>query len=528
MLGLEWDGIMKRLISRVRAQKTKNRERQATRVGSSPPSLRESPFIGLFSGLLLWGATVFIFGMEDILRPDIGAAVALPLLGNAAFLFVGLCASALSLQIVRPGILRQNSTVLLLALISLISIIPAKALLYMASNTALIDPEAAAFLLPFAMAPMLATILTDSTLAIPVGVWTSFVMAMLIARCPTIACQSFPLFLTGMIATVVTAETAYRVKTRSRVAKTGIVIGVSEMTCVFGVTALRSVNPELSLVVYQAGACLISGFASAILVLMILPLFEQLFRVTTNITLLETSDLGHPLLQRLAIEAPGTYHHSLVVANLVQAAADEIGANSLLARVGAYFHDVGKLTKPAFFSENIKQEANPHDTLPPSMSTLVITSHVKEGLSLALLHKLPDSVLTIIGEHHGTTLLSCFHHKAKTQLEIELDGENAPPVNGKPKVNEEDFRYPGPKPSSPESAIVFLADAIEAASRSMEKTTASHIESLVQEITNIRVKDGQFDACSLTFSDLSKLKRSFVFTLTNMLHGRVPYPKDEN
>ncbi len=221
------------------------------------------------------------------------------------------------------------------------------------------------------------------------------------------------------------------------------------------------------------------------------------------------------------MEAPGTYHHSLILANLAQAAADDIGANSLLARVCAYFHDVGKLTKPDFFAENLNQRGNPHDDLPPSMSTLVITSHVKEGLSLAMMHKLPTPVKAVIQEHHGTSLVSCFHHKAKSQKESEVAG-------GNDRIDEGDFRYAGPRPSFKESAIICLADSVEAASRSIEKTTPGHIEQLVTAIVNSKLTDGQLDDCELSLQELTRVKRSFVFTLTNMLHGRVPYPKDDD
>ncbi|MFN2168990.1 MAG: HDIG domain-containing metalloprotein, partial [Anaerolineae bacterium] len=284
-------------------------------------------------------------------------------------------------------------------------------------------------------------------------------------------------------------------------------------------TCLSGRGSEVMLVLDQAGACLLSGFLSALIVLLVVPLFESLFDVTTNLSLLDLSDLSHPLLQRLAMEAPGTYHHSLVVANLAQGAAEDIGANSLLARVCAYFHDVGKLTKPDFFSENIQRRTNPHDDLPPSMSTLVITSHVKEGVTLAMMHKLPSPVKAVIREHHGTSLVSCFHHKAKQSEEAASGGR---------RIDEGAFRYPGPRPSFKESAIIALADGAEAASRSLEKPTPNHIEQVVTGIFNKRIVDGQLDDSGLTLNELDRIKRSFVFTLTNMLHGRVPYPQDED
>jgi hypothetical protein len=262
------------------------------------------------------------------------------------------------------------------------------------------------------------------------------------------------------------------------------------------------------------------------IVMLLIPMMEPVFGITTDVSLLELSDMGHPLLQRLAMEAPGTYHHSLIVANLAQAAATEIGANPLLARVSSYFHDIGKLTKPEFFAENIRIRENPHDDLPPSMSTLIITSHVKEGVSLAMLHKLPETVIRVIREHHGTGLISYFHHKAKKQLEFEL--EKGEETGGQTPINDSDFRYQGPKPSTPESVIVCLADAVEAASRTMQKVTPASIEGLVDDIITYRFEDNQLSDADLRLSDLTKIKRSFVFSLTNMLHGRVPYPTDED
>jgi putative nucleotidyltransferase with HDIG domain len=211
--------------------------------------------------------------------------------------------------------------------------------------------------------------------------------------------------------------------------KLSLIIGLAQIICILGHTALNWDSTDVMQVVRCAAASLAGGLISGIIALLILPLFEHTFAITTDISLLEFSDLGHPLLQRLALEAPGTYHHSLVVANLAQSASEAIGANSLEARVCSYFHDIGKLTKPNFFAENIHMQHNPHDDIPPSMSTLVITAHVKEGLSLAMLNKLPEPVMRAIREHHGSSMLMYFHQKAKSQLEFEMgaaDGGGGP------------------------------------------------------------------------------------------------------
>jgi len=512
---------MKGVVSKARTKKTKKRQKQADRGGDKSPLLRR-PVVGVLIVLVVWLAAMFLLGLEDILTGNLSLEFLLPYLGNGALMLVGLVASGLLLSIVRPSVLAQNSRILILALVCVLPITAGRLLLYMAHGTGLIPTDIANFLLPFALAPLLVTILMGGAAGIAAGVWTALALALF-------SDIGLPMFMTGAVASVVAARTAYRARTRSKVIRTGLVVGLSQIACVFAVTAIDWQDRDVMLVINQAGACLVSGFVSALIALLILPLFEAVFRITTDITLLEISDLGHPLLQRLAIEAPGTYHHSLVVANLAAAAADEIGANSLLARICAYYHDIGKLTKPNFFAENIHLQNNPHDDLPPSMSTLVITAHVKEGLSLALVHKLPDPVQDVIREHHGTSLISCFHHKAKSQLEFELGRrKNGSQTNGNQQVDEGSFRYPGPKPSFKESAIISLADSVEAASRSLEKTTPGHLEGLVNDLTFAKLRDGQLDNCDLTLAELDRIKRSFVFTLTNMLHGRLAYPKDED
>jgi putative nucleotidyltransferase with HDIG domain len=277
-------------------------------------------------------------------------------------------------------------------------------------------------------------------------------------------------------------------------------------------------------IIKQALACLAGSLISVVATIILLPVIEKIFNITSDITLFELSDLSHPLLQRLAMKAPGTYHHSLVVANLAQAAAEEIGANPLAARVCSYYHDIGKLTKPDFFTENISSSDNPHDHLLPSMSTLIITSHVKEGISRAISHNLPQIIQDAITQHHGTSLVSFFHHKAKKQLELELESK----TNNTMEISEMDFRYPGPKPMTREAVIISLADSIEAASRSIEKPSKNSFQNLINKIVTSRLEDGQLDNSQLTFSELNKIKQSFAFSLSNIMHGRIAYPDDDD
>jgi putative nucleotidyltransferase with HDIG domain len=261
-----------------------------------------------------------------------------------------------------------------------------------------------------------------------------------------------------------------------------------------------------------------------------LPMLEHLFQVTTDISWLEASDLNHPLLRRMTIEAPGTYHHSLVVANLAEAAAEAIGANATLCRVCSYFHDVGKLVKPEYFTENMNFEHNPHDDLAPTMSALIILAHVKEGVDLALKYKLNHRIIDIIQEHHGTSLVYYFYQRALQQQEDARAGGKIMNMREEdiPEVREESFRYNGPKPQTKESAIISLADMVESASRSLEKPTPQKIEQLVSELIEERIADRQLDDCDLTLGDLTIIAERFRFTLMTMLHSRIAYPRPDS
>ncbi|MGH7726226.1 MAG: HD family phosphohydrolase [Candidatus Eiseniibacteriota bacterium] len=252
------------------------------------------------------------------------------------------------------------------------------------------------------------------------------------------------------------------------------------------------------------------GALAAFLAMVFLPVVEAIFRVPSDITLLELSDLNRPLLRRLMMEAPGTYHHSLLVGSLAEAAAESIGANSLKARVCAYHHDIGKLTKPEYYTENEAGAVSRHAKLSPSMSALVIKSHVVEGLEIAKKEKLPPSVAAAIPEHHGTTIMAFFYAKA-----LEVD----------PTTPDHDYRYPGPRPQSKETAIVMLADSIEGASRSLSNPTPARLRGLVNKIVDQRLHEGQLDECGLSLADVARIREAFLQVLTGIFHVRVPYPE---
>jgi putative nucleotidyltransferase with HDIG domain len=255
---------------------------------------------------------------------------------------------------------------------------------------------------------------------------------------------------------------------------------------------------------------------AGLLMLGLLPFIESLFGVQTELSLLELGDVAHPLLQELVRRAPGTYNHSINVASIAEAAAESIGARGLLVRVGAYFHDIGKMLKPGYFVENQGHDSNRHESLVPAMSTLIIIAHIKDGADLARQHRLPQSLIDFIEQHHGTTLVEYFYRRASERNEANPDGG---------ELDESDFRYPGPKPQSKEAGVLMLADSVESASRALVEPTPARIESLVHDIAMKRLLDGQFDCCGLTLQDLATVEDSLIKSLTAVYHGRIKYPE---
>jgi putative nucleotidyltransferase with HDIG domain len=463
-------------------------------------------------GVALWGLALILMGTAD---PAMVREAALPEIASRALMvLVGLVMGCGLLRVLTPALLQRPASLLLLILLSLTTLLPASAALRTASA---LDGVQAAFtgaMMPLALAPMLGTMLLGQAAGFALGLWVSLAVWAFSGWDQAVLAM-------GLLSSLVAVSGSGRIRKRSQILKLGLAAGLAQTIGVSGVAILQR-QPLPSLGASYAG-CLAGGLAATVLALLLLPPFESAFDLTTDVTLLELSDLGHPLLQRLAIEAPGTYHHSLVVASLAQAAADEIQANSLLARVCAYYHDIGKLTKPHLYTENLDGQPNPHDELSPHMSALLVTSHVKEGIGLAALHRLPRPILDAIQQHHGTGVVAYFQHKAREQVRQ----QSSERPEGWTTVDEAGFRYPGPRPVSRESAIVGLADAVEAAARSLERTTAGHIQSLVNRIVLHRLEDGQLDMCEISLAELSRVKRSFVFTLASMRHGRIAYPRDE-
>jgi hypothetical protein len=248
----------------------------------------------------------------------------------------------------------------------------------------------------------------------------------------------------------------------------------------------------------------------------LLPFVERTFGVLTDLSLLELGDITHPLLQELVRRAPSTYNHSITVGSIGEAAADAIGARGILVRVAAYFHDIGKMLKPGYFIENQGEEGNRHETLVPAMSTLIIIAHIKDGADLARQHRLPQPIIDLILQHHGTTLVEYFYDRAHEQMESDPNGG---------EVDENVFRYPGPKPQTKEAAVLMLADAVESASRTLVDPTSGRIEGLVREIAQRRLQGGQFDDSDLTLRELGTIERSLIMSVAAIYHGRLKYPE---
>ncbi len=306
------------------------------------------------------------------------------------------------------------------------------------------------------------------------------------------------------------------VRTRGKLLTVGFIAACVSFFTTLGVGTLDG-QPWTTLASSGLMLALWSVIAGSLMTVL-LPTVERVFSVQTDLSLLELGDPAHPLLQELIRRAPGTYNHSITVASLAEAAAESIGARGLLVRVGAYFHDIGKMLKPGYFIENQSQGSNRHDTLVPAMSTLVIIAHVKDGADLARQNRLPDSIIDFIQQHHGTTLVEYFFNQANQQHDEDSDSS---------EVDESSFRYPGPKPQTKEAGVLLLADAVESASRALKEPTPARIESIVEELSRKRLLDGQFDECGLTLEEVRKIGESLVKSLTAVYHGRVKYPGQE-
>ncbi|MCP4633968.1 MAG: HDIG domain-containing protein [candidate division Zixibacteria bacterium] len=417
----------------------------------------------------------------------------------ARFLFIGFLVAfvAVFLRYFKRDLFYSNRKLLLIAVIFTVEVV----MIY------LIDVQwnLSQYLIPVAIAAMLLTVLFDVELGLLITIVISLLTGVLMNF-------DFSITFVSMIVGTVASYSVRKVRHRHDFYKPILYLTGTYLVSVYLVESLKLLPPTD---VFRAcGYGAFNGFISPLLVIALLPLFESVFKITTDITLIELSDLNHPLLKRLSLEAPGTYHHSTLMGTLAEEAAKNINANSLLSRVGAYYHDIGKALKAEYFIENQMGAKNKHEKLTPSMSALILESHVKEGREMARIAGLPKIIIDFIEQHHGDSTMHYFYQKA-------LD-------MGSSKQEASLFKYPGPKPGFRESAIVMIADSVEAASRTLENPKPARIRNLVRKIIHEKIQAGQLDDSDLTLSDIHKIEDSFVYILSAIFHRRIEYPDKED
>src|SRR5438093_5912457 len=508
-----------RLVKRGLASRKKRRRRPQSELMRN---LESSLYVKVFIFALFAGGLAFLVFSGQQPEPTKNYVIALLVLTTAIT----------QLWINQPKSFEQNSRILLVFSVIFVQLTVTKLLLIVCNsgNYWFLRPEMGGLITPYAFAPLVLSVLLGRQhglyAAFFVSLWSSMLFGPIDA----------PLLITSLISGFTAVSLTLQVRRRSKLIRAGVGVGLAIwlLSLTFGLIGpinwLFPTANDWGMIGLQSALAVGNGILTATLVGGALPILEQLFQITTDISWLEASDLNHPLLRRMTIEAPGTYHHSLVVANLAEAAAEKIGANATLCRVCSYFHDVGKLVKPQYFTENMSFERNPHDDLAPTMSALIIIAHVKEGVDLALTHGLNKQIIDVIQQHHGTSLVYYFYQRALQQQEDARAGGKIMNIRKEdiPEVQEESFRYSGPKPQTKESAIVSLADIVESASRSLEKPTPQKIEQLINELIEERIADGQLDECDLTLGEIRIIAERFRFTLMTMLHTRIAYPKHES
>jgi putative nucleotidyltransferase with HDIG domain len=436
----------------------------------------------------------------------------LELFGRVLLVLAMVLASILYVRLEDPETLASNVRLGLLALVVIFNLALVRAV-YSAGGLELFvrDPKWASalpYLAPTALAPLIVAILIDAGSAIFMALLISIFTGVIYGN-------RLDLLVLTFLASMVAIFGCHNARRRGRVVQAAGMGGLTVATFA-ALVGIAQQTPYENLVL-QMAAGLVTGLLTGVAVVGLLPVLESLFKRTTDITLLELTDFNHPLLRRMQLEAPGTYHHSLVVAQLSENACNAIGANPLLARACALFHDIGKTANPMFFTENQRDAGNPHSEKDPADSASIIRQHVTDGVDLAGRHHLPRAVVDVIRQHHGTTLVKFFYERALALSQSPFPGVEPPSIPDAP------FRYEGPKPQFKESAVVSLADGVEAVTRSVRTITMEKLSARIDRLVADRVADGQLDETPLTFEDLAKIRNSFTFTLLNMLHSRVAY-----
>ena len=371
------------------------------------------------------------------------------------------------------------------------------------------------YLAPAALGPVLIALLLDLNLAI--------VSAIVFAAAGSILFNTesgrifdFTFGFVILVASLAAVFAVHKAGQRSTLLKAGVLASLFGTAAVLALISFGELPPRME-IIYSAACTFAGGLLTVVLVIGLMPFFELSFGILSALKLIELSNPNHPLLRKLLTETPGTYHHSVMVGNLSEAAAEAIGANGLLCRVGSFYHDIGKTKRPAYFIENQNHMENPHDSIDPKLSRSIIIAHARDGAEMLKAHNIPKPIRDIAEQHHGTTLLKYFYHKAVKQAEA---------AGVEPDFTEDDFRYPGPKAQSKEAAIVGIADCVEAAVRSLHNPTIEQIESMIHKIIKSRLDDNQFNECDLTLKELDKIAQTLKETVVGIFHSRIEYPED--
>lgn len=427
-----------------------------------------------------------------------------PYIGLGIFVFLIIGSLYLYFSTFRVSEEKKQNYLILLSLIFIISLLLMKIIGLMAD----LELDKIGYLFPAAMAPMLIRMMLNERFA--------FIITIILAACGSII---FHDEITGSVNIEIAIYILFsgtagillltNRNRKSNILQAGFFISIINILIIFFLLFLGNGQFTKMEYLYYTIFAFVSGLLSAILTIGLLPFFEAGFGVLSTLKLIELSSPNHPLLKKILTEAPGTYHHSVMVANLAEAACEAIGANGLLARVGCYYHDIGKTRRPQFFIENQMNIENPHNHISPETSKDIIIAHATDGAQMLKKHKLPKEIVDIAEQHHGTTLLKYFYYKAKEEND---------------HIDEMDYRYPGPKPQTKEAAIISIADSVEAAVRSMTHPTPEQIKNLIDSIVQDRLKDGQLNECDITLKEIEVIKKTFSETLNGIFHSRIEYP----
>jgi putative nucleotidyltransferase with HDIG domain len=456
---------------------------------------------------------IALLKLKGVMREEDSGVYLAELLGIAIIVFLLFFVLLRYLEGEQKRRAQKLNLILLLGTVVILSIALMRVSVFIADSVAgsfesspFKDIEAYYYAIPYAAGAMLVVLL----LGAPTGIVFSLVFAAFVG---IISRGNFYLSVYALVGGLSTIYGISRYRERSGVIKAGLVVSLVNIIALSAIYLITSRYSPVELIFYQLGMAFAGGLLTATFVSVMLPIFEWAFGITTDIKLLELSNLDNPLLRELALRSPGTYHHSVILGHLAEAAAKEVGGNPLLAMVASLYHDIGKVKMPEYFVENQAGSYNRHERLPPNMSALILKNHVKEGVEMAKEAGLPSEIIDIIREHHGTRIITYFYEKAKKLASPELGD-----------IREEDFRYPGPKPRSKEAGIMMLADVVEAASRTLEEPTAARIKGLIKKIVVDTLLDGQLDECPLTFVDLERISVVFARLLVGIYHERVDYP----